>query len=110
MSQYEKSEKKIEQFWADEPNQGSSHDRSVFWIIDQSIISNCNEFPYHVVRAKFQKACAGLKKLTVEDFFAFRNHRVVPIFTQKIVDTISMLLKMPKVWKQQQLLYADRLL
>ena len=62
------------------------------------------------VRAKFQKACACLKDLTVEEFFAFRNHRVVPIFTQKIVDTISMLLKMPKIWKQQQLLYADRLL
>lgn len=60
------------------------------------------------VRAKFVQACARLKDLTIEDFFAFRNHRVVPVFTQKIADTISMLLKKPKVWKQQQLLFADR--
>lgn len=111
MHQYEKSEKKIEQFWADEPNQGAYHDRMILLqtcIIDQLITSRNDEFSNNVVRAKFQKACEGLKNLTVEDYFAFRNHRVVPIFTQKIVDTISMLLKMPKVWKQQQLLYADR--
>jgi hypothetical protein len=56
---------------------------------------------------KFQRACAALEKLTVEEFFAFRNHRVVPVFTKKIFDAISYLLKLPLDWKTQQFVVAD---
>lgn len=131
MAQFEKAERKIEQFWADEPNQGREWSYSTDFVCSDYlpifstrfvkyvrksvlilelnilllIICKCTLF---TVRAKFLQACARLKDLTIEDFFAFRNHRVVPVFTQKIADTISMLLKKPKVWKQQQLLFADR--
>jgi len=80
LSQFDRAALKIEQHWADEPLQ---------------------------VRAKFQQACKALTKLTVEEFFAFRNHRVVPVFTKKIFDAISYLLKLPLDWKSQQFVVAD---
>jgi hypothetical protein len=82
ISKYEKETSKIEQHWLDEPTQ---------------------------VRAIFRAACAKLDKITVDEYFAFRNHRVVPIFVKKIFDAISYLLNISTDWTVQQMIIADSL-
>lgn len=62
------------------------------------------------MRSKFEQACKALHEVTVEEYFAFRNHRVVPVFTKKIFDAICYLLKIDTPWKEHQFLIADRFL
>lgn len=80
ISRYEKDSSRIEQFWVDEPTQ---------------------------VRALFRAACKKLDTITIDEYFSFRNHRVVPVFVKKIFDCISYLLDLPTDWKQQQMIIAD---
>ncbi len=82
ISKYEKETSKIEQHWLDEPTQ---------------------------VRAIFRMACKKLDSITVDEYFAFRNHRVVPVFVKKIFDAISYLLNMSTDWSVQQMIIADSL-
>lgn len=77
---YEKETQKIEQYWTDDPKE---------------------------VRGVFLQACEQLDTVSVEEFFAFRNHRVVPLYVKKIFDAISVLLKIPLEWKTQQFIIAD---
>lgn len=80
MQKYEKDTSKIEQFWLDEPRQ---------------------------VRRTFLDACKKLDTITVDEYFAFRNHRVVPIFVKKILDAISYLLHISTEFKHQQMIISD---
>ncbi|RYH31300.1 hypothetical protein EON65_02955 [archaeon] len=80
MSRYEKGTSKVEQFWQDDPKQ---------------------------IRINFYKACRELYNYSTDDYFAFRNFRVVPLFVKKIVDAISYLLSMPDTWKDQIMLLSD---
>ena len=80
ISKYEKDTMKIEQYWHDEPTE---------------------------VRRIFREACKKLETISVEEFFAFRNHRIVPIYTKRIMDAISYLLNMSTVWEDQQYIIAD---
>lgn len=80
LSKYEKDSLKIEQYWLDEPKH---------------------------VRFLFQEACKKLDEISVDDYFTFRNHRIVPLFVTKIFNAISYLLNLPIDWKQQQLLVSD---
>jgi hypothetical protein len=79
-SKYEKDTGKIEQMWMDEPKQ---------------------------TRKAFQEACKKLYTISVDEYFAFRNHRVVPIFVKKILDAISYLLNFSTEFKDQQMLISD---
>eukprot|EP01038_Epipyxis_sp_PR26KG_P006206 gene6206-8548_t len=80
MEIYEKDTAKIEQFWFDEPTE---------------------------IRARFQAACKKLDTITVEEYFSFRNYRILPVFVKKIFDAISLLLNIPNDWKNLQFIIAD---
>ncbi len=80
ISKYEKDTAKIEQLWLDEPKQ---------------------------TRKNFYIACKKLYNISVDEYFAFRNHRVIPIFVKKILDAISYLLGIPNDWKEQQMIISD---
>ena len=43
----------------------------------------------------------------MNEYFTFRNHRIPPPFTKKIMDSISILLGMSHDWKQQQLVISN---
>ncbi len=80
IAKYEKDTLKIEQYWTDDPSE---------------------------VRATFLLACTRLNELTVEEYFAFRNHRVVPMYVKKVFDALSYLLDISTEWKVQQFVVAD---
>lgn len=80
IAKYEKDTQKIEQYWIDEPTE---------------------------VRAIFSLACKQLDSVSVDDYFVFRNHRVVPPFVKKFFDALSCLLDLPMEWDEQQFLVAD---
>lgn len=80
ISRYEKDTSRIEQYWIDEPDQ---------------------------VRAMFRAACKRLDTISIDEYFSFRNHRVIPVFVKKIFDCLSYLLHVPTEWKLQQQLIAD---
>jgi hypothetical protein len=80
ISKYEKDTGKIEQLWMDEPKQ---------------------------TRKTFYAACKKLYTITIDEYFAFRNHRVIPAFVKKILDAISYLLNMSTDFKQQQMIISD---
>jgi hypothetical protein len=82
MQKHEKDTQKIEQFWVDEPTE---------------------------VRAVFQLACKALDTISVDDYFSYRNHRIVPMFVKKIFDAISCLLDRSFEWDSQQYIIADAL-
>lgn len=80
ISKYEKDTAKIEQLWQDEPKQ---------------------------TRKNFQTACKKLFTVSVDEYFAFRNHRVIPVFVKKILDAISYLLNISTDFKDQQMIISD---
>lgn len=80
IAKYEKNTSKIEQFWQDEPTQA---------------------------RINFIFACRKLYTVSTDDYFAFRNHRAVPVFVKKILDAVCYLLGLQADWKLQQMLLSD---
>jgi len=75
----EKDSDRVEQFWIEDPSES---------------------------RAMFQSACANLNTVEVNQYFTFRNHRIPPPFTKKIMDAISILLGLSTSWKAQQLIIS----
>ena len=75
----EKDSERIEQFWIDEPSSS---------------------------RHRFQLVCESLNKIEANEFFKFRNHRIPPPFTKKIMNAISILMGTSDEWKKQQLLIS----
>ena len=84
-----KTEQKLEEFFSKEPSEA---------------------------RKKFRAAVQALDAYTIDDFFLFRNHRVPPEFTRKIVEAICFLLLkegdseekyMRMGWTRLQMIVAD---
>lgn len=80
MADAEKLEKVMEQAWMDDPLQ---------------------------TRYKFQDTIKKLKEIPAVEFFKFKNFRNPPLFTKKIMDAISYLLRLPTDWLNQKLLMSD---
>ena len=80
MGKVDKAADRIEQFWQDDPTES---------------------------RFKFMFACEQLNTVAMNEYFTFRNHRLPPPFTKKIMDSISILLGASKDWKQQQLIISN---
>jgi hypothetical protein len=58
-------------------------------------------------RPKFQNACKAMEKLEKDVWFEFKNHRIPPPFTKKVLDAVCIILGLPREWPQQQLLLSD---
>jgi len=82
MSKYDKSSQQNEQYWIDDRTE---------------------------IRYKFSLACKALDTLSVDDYFRFHNHRVIPPFVQKILDAICCLLNIDLDWNLQTMLLSDAL-
>jgi hypothetical protein len=82
MSKYDKLSQQNEQYWIDDPTE---------------------------IRYKFNLACKALDTLSVDDYFRFHNHRVIPPFVQKIFDGICCLLNLDLDWNVQTMLVSDAL-
>jgi hypothetical protein len=80
MGQVEKGTDRIEQFWLDEPSES---------------------------RNRFKIACKQLNTVAVNEYFTFRNHRIPPPFTKKILDCVSILLGHSTEWKAQQMIISN---
>lgn len=81
MREVEAERMKIEQYWHDDPTES---------------------------RRKFRDACKQLSKVTKDEYFLFKNHRVPPPFVRKILDAICILLNMDiDSWKKQQMIVSD---
>ena len=67
-----------------------------FWIDDKSN-----------TRIKFRNVCKAMETIEKDDWFTFKNHRVPPTVTKKILDACSYLLGRNDSWQDEQHLVSD---